>query len=437
MTAMHYQALDTIACPDCDLQQSIPPLLPGASARCARCRVTVARNPVDPIGRPLALSVASAVVFLIANTTPLMGLSAVGREASTTILGGAQEMWTRGSEITAVIVAFCAVIAPGAFIAFMLAVLIGAKRTPAPRWVGRLLRMATLVQPWSMSEVMLLGILVALIKIAHLAQVIPGIGLYAVGLLVVLLAVTASIFEPRAIWSRVVWADGTLPPDLRPRGAGKGAREPAGAWVSVHPELASCATCGLLSRPAGPDQLGQCPRCGATLTKRRHFSIQTTWALVIAAAILFVPANAFPVLVTTTFGSTEPSAILEGVVFLYQDGSWVLALIVLVASVVVPLGKLAALAYLMITVQMGSIKSNHDRTRLYRLVELIGRWSMLDVFVVAFITALVQLDPLMSVTPGIGVMYFMAVVVLTMVAAHSFDPRLIWNPGATTRSAHA
>lgn len=434
MNAMRHRALDTVACPDCELQQSIPPLVPGGSARCARCRVTIARNPVDPIGRPLALSVAAAVVFLIANTTPLMGLSAAGREASTTILGGAQEMWTQGSEITAVMVAFCAVIAPGAFIAFMLAVLLGATRTPAPRWVGRLLRMATLVQPWSMSEVMLLGILVALIKIAHLATVIPGIGLFAVGLLVVLLAVTSSIFEPRAIWSRVVWADGTLPPDLRPRRAGPGGRAPDSPWVSAHPGLASCTTCGLLSRPAGPDQLGHCPRCGATLATRHHFSIQTTWALVIAAAILFVPANAFPVLVSTTLGSTEPSTILQGVVFLYQDGSWVLALIVLVASVVVPLGKLVALGYLMVTVQRGSIKSNHDRTRLYRLVELVGRWSMLDVFVVAFITALVQLDPLMSVAPGIGVMYFMAVVVLTMIAAHTFDPRLIWNPVVTQRS---
>ena len=436
MTTMRHQALDTLACPDCDLQQSVPPLLPGASARCARCRVTIARNPVDPIGRPLALSVAAAVVFLIANTTPLMGLSAVGREASTTILGGAQEMWTRGSEITAVIVAFCAVIAPGAYIAFMLAVLLGARRTPAPRWVGQLLRMAALVQPWSMSEVMLLGILVALIKIAHLATVIPGIGLYAVGLLVVLLAIAASIFEPRAIWSRVVWADGSLPPDLRPRRAGQGGSVPTDAWVSVHPGLASCTICGLLSRPAGPDQLGECPRCGAVLAARRHFSLQTTWALVIAAAILYVPANTFPVLVTTTFGSTESSTILQGVVFLYQEGSWVLALIVLVASVIVPLGKLVALGYLMITVQQGSLKSNHDRTRLYRLVEVIGRWSMLDVFVVAFIVALVQLDPLMSVAPGIGVMYFMVVVVLTMIAAHTFDPRLIWNPSEEGRSPH-
>jgi len=435
MTALNASALDTIACPDCDLQQSVPPLLPGGSARCARCRVTIARNPVDPIGRPLALSVAAAVVFLIANTTPLMGLSAVGREASTTIIGGAREMWTRGSEITAVIVAFCAVVAPGAYIAFMLAVLLGAKRTPAPRWVGRLLRWAAVVLPWSMTEVMLLGILVALIKIAHLATVIPGIGLFAVGLLVVLLAVTSSIFEPRAIWERVVWANGMLPPALRPR-RGEPHRKPEASWVSAHPGLASCTTCGLLSRPAAADQLGECPRCGARLSARHHFSLQTTWALVIAAAVLFVPANAFPVLVTTTFGTTESSTILGGVVFLYKEGSWVLALIVLVASVVVPIGKLAALMYLMVTVQRGSLKSNHDRTRLYRLVEVIGRWSMLDVFVVAFIVALVQLDPLMSVAPGIGVMYFMAVVVLTMIAAHAFDPRLIWNPGASPRSTN-
>lgn len=197
-----------------------------------------------------------------------------------------------------------------------------------------------------------------------------------------------------------------------------------------------CSACGLLSRPAASGQPSECPRCGATLSERHHFSIQTTWALVIAASILFVPANAFPVLVTTTFGATEASTILQGVVFLWQDGSWILALIVLVASVVVPLGKLIALAYLLVTVQQGSAKSNQDRTRLYRLVEGIGRWSMLDVFVVAFIVALVQLDPLMSVAPGVGVIYFMAVVVLTMVAAHSFDPRLIWHPGAHGKPPH-
>jgi len=203
----------------------------------------------------------------------------------------------------------------------------------------------------------------------------------------------------------------------------------AAALGAAQAGLASCTTCGLLSRPAAPGQLGHCPRCGAALAARHHHSIQFTWALVIAAAILYVPANALPVLTTTTLGSSESDTIISGVVYLYESGSWPLALIVLVASVMIPLGKLVVLGYLLISVQRGSAKNSHDRARLYRLVEFIGRWSMLDVFVDAFIVALVQLEPLMSVAPGSGVVFFMAVVVLTMFAAHSFDPRLIWNPG--------
>jgi len=191
--------------------------------------------------------------------------------------------------------------------------------------------------------------------------------------------------------------------------------------------LVSCETCGLLSRPVGSAEPGYCPRCGKRLEWRRPRSIQTTWALVVAAAICYVPANLLPVLGTTTLGSTEYDTIMGGVVFLYTSGSWPLALIVLIASVMVPLGKLVALGYLLFSVQRGSVKSNRERTRLYRMVEIIGRWSMLDVFVDTFTVALVQLQPLMSVRPGAGVMFFAAVVVLTMIAASTFDPRLIWD----------
>jgi len=210
----------------------------------------------------------------------------------------------------------------------------------------------------------------------------------------------------------------------------------AGALQPAAAGFVSCTTCRLLSRPAQPDAPGYCPRCGATLVIRRPRSIEITWALIIAAAILYIPANALPVLVTTTLGSEEPDTIISGVIYLYHSGSWVLALIVLVASVMIPLGKLVALAYLCLSVQRGWVKNNHDRTRLYRLVELIGRWSMLDVFVDAFIVALVQLKPLMSVEPGAGVVYFMAVVVLTMLAAQSFDPRLIWDARPPARGRH-
>ncbi|MBL8540794.1 MAG: paraquat-inducible protein A [Betaproteobacteria bacterium] len=200
-----------------------------------------------------------------------------------------------------------------------------------------------------------------------------------------------------------------------------------GVHTAAAAGLVSCDICGLLSHPHHPDHPGHCPRCGGEVEFRRRHSIQHTWALVIAAAICYVPANLLPVLTTTTFGSAESDTIMGGVVFLYASGSWPLALIVLIASVMVPLGKLIALAYLLISVQRGVPGGMRERTRLYRMVEFIGRWSMLDVFVDTFTVALIQLQPLMSVEPGPGVLFFAAVVVLTMLAAETFDPRLIWD----------
>jgi paraquat-inducible protein A len=191
--------------------------------------------------------------------------------------------------------------------------------------------------------------------------------------------------------------------------------------------LLSCETCALLAYPANPDEPGHCPRCGTALERRKPHSLERTWAFVIAAAICYVPANLLPVMNTTTVGSADPETIMGGVDFLYQSGSWPLALIVLIASVMVPLGKLVALIYLLVTVQRGVPGGAQERTRLYRMVEFIGRWSMLDVFVGTFTVALVQLQPLMSVAPGAGVTFFAAVVVFTMLAAEAFDPRLIWD----------
>jgi len=190
--------------------------------------------------------------------------------------------------------------------------------------------------------------------------------------------------------------------------------------------LVACESCGLLSRAAGVVP-SRCARCGAGLASRRPNSIQRTWALAIAAAICYVPANILPVLTTQTLSSSRADTILSGVAALYTSGSWPLALIVLVASVMIPLGKLAALTYLLISVRRGSANGTRDRTRLYRMIELIGRWSMLDVFVVAFVVALIQFQPVMASQPGPGLPFFAAVVILTMLATTSFDPRLIWD----------
>jgi len=203
---------DAIACPGCDLLQRLPILPPGGRARCPRCGEVLATASTDPIDWPLALAIAAAIVLVVANTTPLMGISAVGRTADTTILGGALTMWTQGQALTGALVAICVAAAPGAYILFMLTVLLAARRPPAPRWAGELLRLAGHLQLWAMPEVMLLGILVALVKIAELATVDAGVGLYATGALPVLLAGIAVSFDPRAIWERVLWADGEVPP---------------------------------------------------------------------------------------------------------------------------------------------------------------------------------------------------------------------------------
>jgi len=200
--------LSTVACPGCDLLQRIPPLPPGGKARCPRCGESLASRPAGSLDRPLALTLAAAILLIVANTQPMMGLSAVGRQASTTILGGAYEMWVQGRELTAMVVAFCVVIAPAGYVACMLTILLAARRPPAPSWVGGLLRWADFMKPWSMLEVMMLGVLVALVKIAELATVTPGVGMYATGLLVLLLPAIAVSFDAGEVWKRVEWARG-------------------------------------------------------------------------------------------------------------------------------------------------------------------------------------------------------------------------------------
>jgi paraquat-inducible protein A len=210
-------ASSSVACPDCDLLQQIPPLPPGGTARCVRCSCFLAKQPSGPRDLPLALTLAGVIVFIVANTSPLMDLSVVGRYASTTIVGGAYQMWMENEPIVGVLVAFCAVIAPGGYLLFMLTLLLAARRSPPPRWIAELLRWAHHFQVWSMLEVMMLGILVALIKIAQLATVQAGIGMYAVGALILLVPAIMVTFNARELWQRIEWVDGEMP-SLPPSG---------------------------------------------------------------------------------------------------------------------------------------------------------------------------------------------------------------------------
>jgi paraquat-inducible protein A len=187
-----------------------------------------------------------------------------------------------------------------------------------------------------------------------------------------------------------------------------------------------CPLCGLLNRTS---DLGQpvCCRCATALEARKPDSLARTWAYLLAAAILYVPANLYPVLRTQTIAGSEADTILQGVVLLWRSRSWLLAVLVFFASIMVPLIKLLALTLLLVSIHRRTSWHLLERARLFRLLEWVGRWSMLDIFVVAILVALVHLRALATVEAGPGALAFGAVVVLTMLAAQAFDPRLLWD----------
>ena len=193
--------------------------------------------------------------------------------------------------------------------------------------------------------------------------------------------------------------------------------------------LARCHDCGLASRmpSATKGTSSCCPRCGSALHLRKPSSLSRSWALVIAAYLLYIPANLLPVSTIVYLGNGEPDTIMSGVIMLFQTGDAPIALLLFFASIAVPMLKLIILTWLLISVHFRSKWKPRDRTAMYRLIELIGRWSMLDIFVISLLVALVQLQALATIHAGPGAIAFCSVVVLTMLAAESFDPRLIWD----------
>jgi paraquat-inducible protein A len=202
--------------------------------------------------------------------------------------------------------------------------------------------------------------------------------------------------------------------------------------------LLVCTTCGLLHRRAQlpAECAATCTRCHSVLHWRKPNSIVRTWAFLIAGLILYIPANILPVMETGAIGGTQYDTILSGAVMLWVTGSWPLSVIVIVASIIVPVLKLLVISYLLTSVQTGNPGPLVRRVRLYRLVEFIGRWSMVDIYVGALLVSLLQFRAIATVFPGPGAIAFAGVVVLTMLASRSFDPRLIWDAGSAAEEPH-
>ena len=411
-----------IACHECDQLQREVAIPPGRVARCCRCGAALYRSAHKSIDRTLALYLAAAVVFIIANVYPIVGLEVQGTRNETTLLGAAHTLWRQEMSAVAALVCFTTFIVPATQLTVMLHLLLALKLKEVPSGITLIMRILQWVKPWAMVEVFMLGILVALVKLTHLAHVIPGIALWSFGVLTLLFAAAASSFDVRDVWDR-----------LPKRKAGSIHGTPP---TTVAYTLVSCHTCGLTSKAVPTRGVAHCPRCSAHLHFRKPHSVSRAWALLIAAYIMYIPANLLPIMETGSLFGSQDDTIMSGVVYLWHSGSLDLALVVFIASVMVPLMKMIALTLLLVSVQRRSVWQPVQRTRLYRLVELVGPWSMLDVYVVTILAALVQIGSLATIKAGPAALAFGAVVVLTMFAALQFDPRMIWDPLQKERTTH-
>ncbi len=419
-------------CPECDLVCAGRLLGPGEVGRCPRCDNLLHPAPPESAQTALALACTGGVLVLILNTFPLLALKLHATQRETTLIQAALEMWHHDMRLVGLLVLLTTVIAPAAQIFIHLHVLWQLQTGRAWSTLRAPLRWLHQLRPWSMGEVFLLGLLVSLVKLQHVADIVLGPAFWAcLGLIFITAALNATV-HARSAW---VWFE-------RRHGMGEGvtAEGVSSTWISRALEspnpltgqslgVTPCHVCGAqCPLPTHPDsQADSCERCGSPVHARRPDSLSRTTALLLAAAVLYIPANVLPVMHTQSILGAQNDTILSGVMVLLRTGSWPLALVVFVASVVVPLLKLLALGLLVFTTARRSIWAPLQRNRLYRVVEIIGRWSMLDVYVITVLVGLVQFRTLAWVLPGPGALAFAAVVVLTMFAAQSFDPRLIWD----------
>ena len=410
-----YSADGLIACHACDGAHRIVPVPAGGKALCRRCGALLYRNLPRSLDHAAALYLAALFLFLLANVFPFVALKYGDRVEQSLLISGGFALQKAGMGEIGLLVLLTSVVFPFLTICGMLYLLLPLRIGIRPPWMTPVWRLVRTLSPWSLIGVFMLGLLVSVVKLQDLAAIIPGVAFYAfIGLLVVSAAAVAS-FDPGTLWPRIGPAAGIT-------------AESASAGSAAAMGYATCHTCELLVPRPAEGARWACPRCGSTVHGMRlSESISRTWAMLGAATLLLVPANVYPVMTVIRFGQGEPNTILSGVMHLIEDGAWPLALLVFFASFVVPITKIAALVLLLVTVQRGSAWRVRDRTLLYRVTEVVGAWSMIDIFLVGILVALVRMDGLATVYPGIGATFFGAAVVLTMLAARAFDPRLVWD----------
>jgi paraquat-inducible protein A len=391
-----------IACSDCGTAQKIPVLRGGGRLLCCRCGDTLERATGRSLDSALSLSLATLLLLFPANLMTLLQVTIAGVDRSSRLGSGVIDIWTEGWPLLAVVAGLQGVILP--FLRFgLLATALGTVRSRRHvPWAGMLFRWAERLDLWAMPDVFLVGAAVGYSRVAARlpSHIEPG-GWCLIAAATCAMLTRASL-DRRAIW-RMIQA-----PEPPPSG----------------PTIA-CRTCDLVV-PAASEG-GHCPRCRGRLHHRQPFSLTHATALIAAGYLLYPVANYFPMSIDFQLGTPHAHTIASGVEQLLEAGFWPLALVIFTTSIAIPLLKLVGLTWLIWSARRGATRRLVTKTRLYRVIEEIGRWSNVDIFTIVIFLPLMQFGTLVSVRAGTGAPAFLAVIVLTMLAVRLFDPRLLWD----------
>lgn len=409
-------------CTTCGLFQRVPLLAPGSTAVCSRCGGKLERRRrTSAIMAPLGYCIASLALYSALLFIPLLTIDVYGRRNTVTLFSGTAEMIHQGFGEVGMVVGLTTLLMPGLVLMLMGIILCGSLHRHVPVWGRLCMAWYECLRPWSMVEVYVIGFIVAYTKLIDLAVVTLQPGVFVLGGLMMMMAAMDSTFDMTIIWQHHSIhkrhglgcygdEDGPLPPSHH--------------MLSCH----SCHMVFVAEQPVEKEQdMGDCPRCGQILRRRKRNSARATLAFLIASLSFYIPANLFPVMSLTKLGSGSPHTILGGVIELWESKLYFLALLVLFASITVPVLKIVSLALMLYCQRHPQKWALPWLAKLYRVVVFIGRWSMIDVFMISILVAVVRFTFLARVMAEPGVIFFTLVVILTIFAADLYDPRQLWD----------
>ncbi len=410
------------ACPDCDLLVNCERKEPGYALYCPRCGCLLQKNTANSVEKSMAISLAGIFLFFPALLLPLLSFDVFGFSDSGHLLHSILHLFTSKFYFVACVVALSSAIFPLTILCLGFTVAAALHFRIRSKWTAIFFRTYLHLGEWAMVEVYLLGILVAIIKMITIAKIHFHIGFFCFIAMAVLIILLSTVIDKTYFWKKIE--------ELQPQRA----KEPGKPLSLVKTgeertaksqQLLSCHSCWkiLPLKHCGE----KCPRCNTPLHLRKPKSREKCWALVFTSAILLLPANAIPIMSVQMLGNVNNSTIIDGIIYFFKSGSYLVGAIIFIASVLVPFFKVVGLFFLLYGKRTEVGISLQKRTRLYRIITFIGRWSMLDIFVVALLSSSVNFGFVSSTMAAPGARWFCLVVVITMIAANNFDPRLMWD----------